>query len=409
MYMYTHVHVPSMNNRFSFLSAGSMLAHLHELQSENRSMQSRIMELASQREFYIAINTKLHQTLAEHNLGRLPNGVQPIATGGGAGGSGVVGGDGLHPQQSQPQAMAAISSGPALPHSGERGSSGGSGGGNIYEEDSRMQEDGVVLENEGSGLLMDTDNGDDRMSVSSTALPKEDQDTLLQAHFSPLQRTTGGGRRRMKSNSSSSGGGTGSKHCGLQEGLVDADPMLSSVAEPPSQQRGAGGGGGGGGGGNIGGSGSRGYGGGQGHPRHLHNQMNSNNMVSPFSLGHHTATGGNGGGGPGVAGGHSGQHHHNRHPHDRHTNLLSSSQSSSSQQVLAVENSSNDRLAAPPSNEGGTPSSLNEVTHVTAAVQRPIASFGSIPNDTSPMLSSAVGHPQVGGGNSNVYFNSPSS
>lgn len=46
-----------------------MLAHLHTLQSENRQMQSRIMELASQREFYIAINTKLRQTLTEHDLG----------------------------------------------------------------------------------------------------------------------------------------------------------------------------------------------------------------------------------------------------------------------------------------------------------------------------------------------------
>ena len=39
-------------------------------------MQSRIMELASQREFYIAINTRLRQTLVE-NDNRLPNGVQP--------------------------------------------------------------------------------------------------------------------------------------------------------------------------------------------------------------------------------------------------------------------------------------------------------------------------------------------
>ena len=46
-----------------------MLAHLHTLQTENRQMQSRIMELASQREFYSAINTKLRQTLSEHDLG----------------------------------------------------------------------------------------------------------------------------------------------------------------------------------------------------------------------------------------------------------------------------------------------------------------------------------------------------
>ena len=49
--------------------AGSMLAHLHTLQTENRQMQSRIMELASQREFYLAINTKLRQTISEHDLG----------------------------------------------------------------------------------------------------------------------------------------------------------------------------------------------------------------------------------------------------------------------------------------------------------------------------------------------------
>lgn len=40
-------------------------------------MQSRIMELASQREFYIATNTRLRQTLAENDVSRLPNGVQP--------------------------------------------------------------------------------------------------------------------------------------------------------------------------------------------------------------------------------------------------------------------------------------------------------------------------------------------
>ena len=55
-----------------------MLAHLHQLQSENRRMQTRIMELASQREFYIATNTRLHQTLTENQSNRLPNGVQPL-------------------------------------------------------------------------------------------------------------------------------------------------------------------------------------------------------------------------------------------------------------------------------------------------------------------------------------------
>ena len=302
-----------------------MLAHLHELQSENRSMQSRIMELASQREFYIAINTKLHQTLTEHNLARLPNGVQPVTAGGGASG------DGLHPPpQPHPQAMAAIASGPALPHTG--------GGVNMYEEDSRVREGGA-LENDG---LMDTD---ERTSVSSTAIPKEAQDSLLQAHFSSMQRTTSGGRR-TKSNA---------KHPGLE-----SDPMLSSVAELPSQRSG--------GGGNS--TGGQSYGG--GHPRHSHDQLNSNVAMSFHQ--------------------HSGPSnpHYNQHQDDRHTELLTSSN-----QVL--ENNNN-RLAAPPNNEGGTPS-LNEVTHVTAAVQRPIASFGSLPNDTSPMFSSTVGHPQ----SSNIF------
>ena len=316
-------------------------------------MQSRIMELASQREFYIAINTKLHQTLTEHNLTRLPNGVQPVTAGGGASG------DTLHPppQQPQPQALAAICSGPALPHSG--------GEGNLYEEDPRMQEGGAI-ESEGSGLLMETDNSDERISVSSTAIPKEAQDSLLHAHFSSMQRTPRGGKRVKSS------GGSSNKHTGIQEGLVASDPMLSSVAELPSQR--IAGGGGGGGGGGIGG---RGYGG--GHSRSSHDQLNSN-VVMPF---HHS--------------GHSNPPHHQHHG-DRHTELISSSR-----QVL--EN--NSRLAAPPNNEGGTPS-LNEVTHVTATVQRPIASFGSLPNDTSPMLSSTVGHPPTSD-SSNVYYNSPSS
>ena len=320
-------------------------------------MQSRIMELASQREFYIAINTKLHQTLTEHDLPRLPNGVQPITAGGG-----VVGGDGLHPQQPQLQAMAAISSGSALHHGGE-GVSGG-----MYDEDSQMQEGGA-LESEGSGLLMDTDNGDERMSLSSSTMSKEAQDSLLHAHFSTMQRTTSG--RRIKSS------GGGGKHQGLQEGLVASDPMLSSVAAPASQQ-----------GGSVGGG--RGYTG--GHSRHTHDQLNSNNnMGSPFAHAHHV--------------GHPSQQHHRnhhqqqRHHQDRHTELLSAS----THQVL--ENS--DRLAAPPSNEGGN-SSLNEVTHVTAAVQRPIASFASLPNDPSPMLSSTVGHPHSSN-NGSVYFNNPSS
>lgn len=57
-----------------------MLEHLHKLQSENRTMQSRIMELASQREFYIAINTRLRQTLADSTTNQIPNGLQTSNT-----------------------------------------------------------------------------------------------------------------------------------------------------------------------------------------------------------------------------------------------------------------------------------------------------------------------------------------
>lgn len=65
-------------------NAGVMLAHLHQLQSENRRMQARIMELASQREFYIATNTRLHQTLTEHDLAggnKLTNGIYILGEG----------------------------------------------------------------------------------------------------------------------------------------------------------------------------------------------------------------------------------------------------------------------------------------------------------------------------------------
>ena len=72
---------------FALLSAGVMLEHLHKLQSENRGMQSRIMELASQREFYIAMNTRLRQTLADSTANPLPNGLQAsgVTTSDGAG------------------------------------------------------------------------------------------------------------------------------------------------------------------------------------------------------------------------------------------------------------------------------------------------------------------------------------
>lgn len=63
---------------FLFL-AGIMLAHLHELQSENRAMQARIMELASQREFFIATNARLRQTLAEGGIHKVINGIQLLS------------------------------------------------------------------------------------------------------------------------------------------------------------------------------------------------------------------------------------------------------------------------------------------------------------------------------------------
>ena len=60
-----------------------MLAHLHELQSENRTMQARIMELASQREFFIATNARLRQTLTEGSINKVLNGIQLLSSDGG--------------------------------------------------------------------------------------------------------------------------------------------------------------------------------------------------------------------------------------------------------------------------------------------------------------------------------------
>ena len=60
-----------------------MLAHLHELQSENRTMQARIMELASQREFFIATNARLRQTLTEGGINKVLNGIQLLSSDGG--------------------------------------------------------------------------------------------------------------------------------------------------------------------------------------------------------------------------------------------------------------------------------------------------------------------------------------
>lgn len=57
-----------------------MLAHLHELQSENRTMQTRIMELASQREFFIATNSRLRQTLNEGGFTKMLNGIQLLSS-----------------------------------------------------------------------------------------------------------------------------------------------------------------------------------------------------------------------------------------------------------------------------------------------------------------------------------------
>lgn len=58
-----------------------MLAHLHELQSENRKMKARIMELASQREFFIATNAHLRQSLSEGGINRVINGIQLLSDG----------------------------------------------------------------------------------------------------------------------------------------------------------------------------------------------------------------------------------------------------------------------------------------------------------------------------------------
>ena len=128
---------------FLFSPAGVMLAHLHELQSENRRMQSRIMELASQREFYIATNTRLRQTLSENEVSRLPNGVQPLSD----------------------SVQQTLQSNPiSLPDGHGRGK------GSIEGPDVRHQ-----------------------LSSLATALPKAAQDSLLQAHFltpSPTMTTT---------------------------------------------------------------------------------------------------------------------------------------------------------------------------------------------------------------------------
>ena len=113
-------------------------------------MQSRIMELASKREFYIAINTKLRQTLTEHEALRLPNGVQlPLGTSGD-----VV-------NSSQTIAITTPSS-------------------------SQTDTDGSRMMGEA-----DDSSHQDRTVVMSSTIPKEAQDSLLQAHFSPSSLQTG--------------------------------------------------------------------------------------------------------------------------------------------------------------------------------------------------------------------------
>ncbi len=117
-----------------------MLAHLHELQSENRRMQSRIMELASQREFYIATNTRLRQTLSESDVSRLPNGVQPPA-------------DGIQPAlRNDPLSSTSVAS------LMDRLTSSSSGCDSIRPSQAHSP-------------------------VISSSLPKADQDSLLHAHF----------------------------------------------------------------------------------------------------------------------------------------------------------------------------------------------------------------------------------
>ena len=137
-------------------SAGSMLAHLHTLQSENRSMQSQIMELASQREFYIAINTKLRQTLSEHDdSSRFPNGVQPMTE------------SNLPPAATTTQANSSSLSSSS-----------------VHREKAPTTGSVMVGTGERSDSTDSTSAAESRnKSVSSTALPKEDQDSLLQAHF----------------------------------------------------------------------------------------------------------------------------------------------------------------------------------------------------------------------------------
>ncbi len=141
MHTHTHTHTHTV---------GSMLAHLHTLESENRQMQSKIMELASQREFYIAINTKLRQSLAEQDSSNhLPNGIR-----------------------SEPQLMSHdmhMTSGPRHRASSKRN-------GNMKQH--RYQIDNIETHRTVSNEV-----------IVPSMLSKDAQDSLLKAHF---QATTTG-------------------------------------------------------------------------------------------------------------------------------------------------------------------------------------------------------------------------
>ena len=120
-------------------------------------MQSQIMELASQREFYIAINTKLRQTLSEHDdSSRFPNGVQPMT------------------ESNLPPAATTT----------QGNSSSSLSSSSVHREKAPTTGSVMVGTGERSDSTDSTSAAESRnKSVSSTALPKEDQDSLLQAHF----------------------------------------------------------------------------------------------------------------------------------------------------------------------------------------------------------------------------------
>ena len=108
-------------------------------------MQTRIMELASQREFYTATTARLRQTISESETGpgRLPNGVQPL-------------GEGL--QQGPPSETDVLSP--------------------------RTDKDQVP-----DGAVVPTSQATTNVYVMQSSLPKVDQDSLLRAHFSPATPT----------------------------------------------------------------------------------------------------------------------------------------------------------------------------------------------------------------------------